>query len=70
MKYIIWRKGQLFVALSFEQQSQALLIDGVGVLRMLETIYQVNQIKFYHVSTSELYGKVQDTYKTRTQNFI
>ena len=53
--------AQSFVALSFEQPEMAALIDGVGVLRVLETLYQVNpEIKFYQASTSELYGKVQE----------
>ena len=50
--------AQSFVALSFEQPEMAALIDGVGVLRVLETLYQVNpEIKFYQASTSELFGK-------------
>jgi len=52
--------AQSFVALSFEQPELATLIDGMGVLRILESIRQVNtDIKFYQASTSELYGKVQ-----------
>ena len=53
--------AQSFVALSFEQPEMAALVDGVGVLRVLETVYQVNPaIKFYQASTSELFGKVQE----------
>jgi len=52
--------AQSFVALSFEQPELATLIDGVGVLRILESIRQVNpKIKFYQASTSEMYGKVK-----------
>ena len=59
-----------FVALSFEQPEMAALIDGVGVLRMLETIYQVNpDIKFYQASTSELFGKVQEIPQNENTKF-
>ena len=62
--------AQSFVALSFEQPEMAALIDGVGVLRMLETIYQVNpEIKFYQASTSELYGKVQEIPQNENTKF-
>lgn len=51
--------AQSFVALSFEQPELATLIDGMGVLRILESIRQVNhRIKFYQASTSEMFGKV------------
>jgi len=62
--------AQSFVALSFEQPEMAALIDGVGVLRMLETIYQVNpKIKFYQASTSELFGKVQEIPQNENTKF-
>lgn len=51
--------AQSFVGLSFEQPELATLIDGMGVLRILESIRQVNhRIKFYQASTSEMFGKV------------
>ena len=64
--------AQSFVALSFEQPEMASLIDGVGVLRMLETIYQVNpEIKFYQAwSQVNCMAKCKRYHKTRTQNFI
>jgi GDPmannose 4,6-dehydratase len=62
--------AQSFVALSFEQPEMAALIDGVGVLRVLETIYQVNpEIKFYQASTSELFGKVQEIPQNENTKF-
>ena len=62
--------AQSFVALSFEQPEMAALIDGVGVLRVLETIYQVNpDIKFYQASTSELFGKVQEIPQNENTKF-
>jgi GDPmannose 4,6-dehydratase len=52
--------AQSFVWLSFKQPELATLIDGVGVLRMLESIRQVNpEIKFYQASTSEMYGSAK-----------
>jgi GDPmannose 4,6-dehydratase len=62
--------AQSFVALSFEQPELATLIDGMGVLRILESCKQVNpNIKFYQASTSELYGKVHETPQTETTKF-
>jgi len=62
--------AQSFVGLSFEQPELATLIDGVGVLRVLESIRQVNpDIKFYQASTSELYGKVLETPQKETTRF-
>jgi GDPmannose 4,6-dehydratase len=62
--------AQSFVALSFEQPELATLIDGMGVLRILESCKQVNSnIKFYQASTSELYGKVHETPQTETTKF-
>ena len=49
--------AQSFVGASFEQPVGTVLMTGLGVIRMLEAIRQVNpDIKFYQASTSELYG--------------
>ena len=62
--------AQSFVGLSFEQPELATLIDAMGVLRMVESIRQVNpEIKFYQASTSELYGKVQEVPQTEKTKF-
>jgi GDPmannose 4,6-dehydratase len=62
--------AQSFVGLSFEQPELATLIDAMGVLRMIESIRQINpKIKFYQASTSELYGKVQETPQTEKTKF-
>jgi len=62
--------AQSFVALSFEQPELALLVDGFGVLKILEGIRQVNpQIKFYQASTSELYGKAQEVPQSEQTKF-
>ncbi len=51
------------VKVSFEMPEYTGNVDGLGVLRLLESIrssgYQ-DKIRFYQASTSELYGKVQE----------
>ena len=60
--------AQSFVALSFKQPELATLIDGVGVLRILESIKQVNpKIKFYQASTSEMYGSAKPPQNEETR---
>ena len=51
------------VKVSFEMPEYTGNIDGLGTLRILETIRTSNlshKIKFYQASTSELYGMVQE----------
>lgn len=49
--------AQSFVGTSFEQPIATGEITGLGVVRILEAIRQINpNIKFYQASTSELYG--------------
>jgi GDPmannose 4,6-dehydratase len=53
--------AQSFVGISFEQPVTTGEITGVGAVRLLETIREVNnQIRFYQASTSEMFGKVQE----------
>ncbi len=60
--------AQSFVWLSFKQPELATLIDGVGVLRILESIRQVNpEIKFYQASTSEMYGSAKPLQNEQTK---
>jgi GDPmannose 4,6-dehydratase len=48
------------VRISFEMPEYSADVNGVGVLRLLESIRSINpNIKFYQASTSELFGKVQ-----------
>jgi GDPmannose 4,6-dehydratase len=62
--------AQSFVGLSFEQPELTSLVDGLGVLRILESIRQVNSnIKFYQASSSELYGLVQEIPQTEKTRF-
>ena len=50
------------VKISFEIPEYTADVDGVGVLRLLEAMRHVcPKAKFYQASTSELYGKVQQT---------
>ncbi len=49
--------AQSFVGTSFEQPLQTIMVDGMGVVALLEAVRQINpKIKLYHASTSELYG--------------
>ncbi len=50
--------AQSFVGVSFEQPVTTGEITGVGVVRLLEAIREVNPyIRFYQASTSEMFGK-------------
>lgn len=52
--------AQSFVAVSFDQPQATMDITGLGAVRMLEGIKNVNpRIRFYQASTSEMFGKVQ-----------
>ena len=57
--------AQSFVGVSFQQPIFTSNVDGLGVLRVLEAIRQVNDgIRFYQASTSEMYGLVQQIPQT------
>jgi len=55
--------AQSHVQVSFETPEYTANSDALGVLRMLEAmrILGLNKTRFYQASTSELYGKVQET---------
>jgi GDPmannose 4,6-dehydratase len=60
------------VKVSFEMPEYTGNIDGLGTLRILETIRTSNlshKIKFYQASTSELYGMVQEIPQTEKTPF-
>lgn len=62
--------AQSFVAISFEQPLLTSDVDGMGVLRILEAIKAINpKIKYYQASTSEMFGKVQETPQKETTPF-
>ncbi|HEY6379816.1 MAG TPA: GDP-mannose 4,6-dehydratase [Candidatus Dormibacteraeota bacterium] len=59
-----------YVGLSFKQAVLTGEITGLGVVRMLDAIRQVNtNIKFYQASSSEMFGKVRDTPQTERTAF-
>lgn len=54
--------AQSHVKVSFEVPEYTADVDGLGVLRFLDAIKEVGlKTKFYQASTSELFGKVQET---------
>ena len=62
--------AQSFVALSFEQPQVTTLVNSIGVLNILEAIrHRFPQIRFYQASTSEMFGKVQETPQTEKTPF-
>ena len=64
--------AQSHVKVSFEMPEYTAEVDGVGTLRLLEAIRSVgleSSCRFYQASTSELYGKVQETPQTETTPF-
>src|SRR4051812_18817636 len=63
-----------FVQLSFKQAELTAEITGIGVLRMLEAVRIVggpdnNPMRFYQASSSEMFGKVQETPQTERTPF-
>src|SRR4029079_10124576 len=64
--------AQSHVQVSFETPEYTANADALGTLRLLESIRILklkDRIRFYQASTSELYGKVQETPQTETTPF-
>ena len=64
--------AQSHVAVSFESPEYTADTVGLGALRILEAIRisgLENKTRYYQASTSELYGKVQQTPQTETTPF-
>jgi|TARA_R110000803_G_scaffold149616_1_gene215058 GDPmannose 4,6-dehydratase len=62
--------AQSFVGLSFEQPQVTTITNSLGVLNILEVIRnKFPKIKFYQASTSEMFGKVQETPQRETTRF-
>ncbi len=64
--------AQSHVAVSFEEPEYTANSDGLGPLRILEAIRILGlekKTRFYQASTSELYGKVQETPQRETTPF-
>ena len=54
--------AQSHVKVSFDNPVNTIDVDGVGTLRMLESIklLEMEEVKFYQASTSELFGKARE----------
>jgi GDPmannose 4,6-dehydratase len=64
--------AQSHVQVSFETPEYTANADAVGTLRLLEAIRilgMTDRVRFYQASTSELYGKVQETPQSETTPF-
>lgn len=64
--------AQSHVAVSFESPEYTADVDGLGTLRLLESIRFLGlekKTRFYQASTSELYGLVQETPQTERTPF-
>ncbi len=66
--------AQSHVKISFETAEYTGDVDGLGVVRILEAIRKIKEetgksIRFYQASTSELYGKAQETPQTEKTPF-
>jgi len=64
--------AQSHVAVSFEEPEYTAESDAVGTLRILEAVRNLgleDRCRFYQASTSELYGKVQETPQRETTPF-
>lgn len=58
--------AQSHVQVSFEAPEYTANVDGLGTIRLLEVIRQSKKpMRFYQASTSELYGKVQETHSRK-----
>lgn len=64
--------AQSHVQVSFETPEYTANADGIGTLRLLEAIRILkmgDRVRFYQASTSELFGKVQETPQKETTPF-
>ena len=62
--------AQSHVQVSFEVPEYTAEVDGIGTLRFLDAIRETRiNTKFYQASTSELFGKVQETPQTEKTPF-
>jgi GDPmannose 4,6-dehydratase len=62
--------AQSFVGLSFEQPVFTADVDGLGVVRILEALRASRSgVRFYQASSSEMFGKVQETPQRETTPF-
>ena len=65
--------AQSHVKVSFETPEYTAMVDGLGTLKVLESIRILNMqnnIRVYQASTSELYGLVQEAPNLKRHHFI
>lgn len=71
----VYNLGALsFVGLSWKQAELTGDVTGMGVLRMLEAVrihtqHQMDRVRFYQASSSEMFGKVRETPQTELTPF-
>jgi GDPmannose 4,6-dehydratase len=63
--------AQSHVGLSIDKPIETALVTGLGALRMLEAVRQYrdrngNDVRFFQASSSEIFGRVTETYQTET----
>ncbi len=60
-----------FVGMSFNQPELTSNVTGLGTLRLLEAVRKtnLNNVKFYQASSSEMFGKVTETPQNELTNF-
>jgi GDPmannose 4,6-dehydratase len=62
--------AQSFVATSWDQPVLTAEVTGVGALRLLEAVRTVNpKARFYQASTSEMFGKIQESMQSEATPF-
>ena len=66
--------AQSHVKISFEIPEYTTLVDGIGTLKLLETIRSLNddvrsKVRFYQAGTSEMYGAVLESPQTESTPF-
>ena len=62
--------AQSYVAMSFENPIYTAETDAIGTLRILESIRMINKrIKFYQASSSEMFGKMNETVLNEKSKF-
>ncbi len=64
--------AQSHVGVSFESPEYTANVDAIGTLRVLDAIHTLGMtrdVRFYQASTSELFGKVQETPQKETTPF-
>src|SRR5688572_27414211 len=62
--------AQSHVSVSFDQPVYTVQTDALGTINLLEAIRDTGKpVRFYHASSSEMYGKVRETPQTETTPF-